>query len=90
MRDNRIGPQEIEVLGMMLANDAVTPGKLFPMTLGNGAATCNAMMYDKFHGDGYHLDLLRGEFVAQSKDFIDDGKPKPTLTPPCPPGPPPS
>jgi len=88
----RLGPDEIGVLSTMLSNNAVQPGQLFPLHHGHGATVCNAMMYDKFHGQGWNLNLLTGWFerdVAQSKDFIDGQNPKPIIQPPCPPGPPP-
>ena len=88
----RLGPDEIRVLSTMLSNNAVQPGQLFPLHHGHGAKVCNAMLYDKFHGQGWKLNLVSGWFeqdVAQSKDFIDGQNPKPIIQPPCPPGPPP-
>lgn len=82
----RIGPDEVAVLSMMLDNDSVQPGQLFPLHHGHGASVCNAMMFDKFHGRGWKLNFLTGWFekdVAQCKQTLDDTNPKPTIRPPC-------
>jgi len=87
-----IGPDEIGVLSTMLDSDSVQPGQLFPLHFGHGATVCNAMMYDKFHGKGWSLNLVTGWFerdVAHCKDSLDCQNPKPKIQPPCPQGPPP-
>ena len=70
----RIGPDEVAVLSMMLDNDSVQPGQLFPLHHGHGASVCNAMMFDKFHGHGWKLNFLTGWFekdVVQCKRYRD-------------------
>ena len=62
------------------------------LTWPSGAKYVGEWRHDKFHGQGWNLNLLTGWFerdVAQSKDSLDGQNPKPIIQPPCPPGPPP-
>jgi hypothetical protein len=61
--EEEIDRRHVEALGSMLKESSVHPGKLLSLTLGPLAAVINQMMYDKFHGHGWELDLLTGRFV---------------------------
>lgn len=54
---------DVEFFELMLKDDAVTPGQLFPRELGHNATLINQLLYDAFHGKGWNLDLVSGKFV---------------------------
>jgi hypothetical protein len=54
---------DVEFFGRMLDADGVVPGQLLPIQLGPLGTYINQLLYDKFHGHGYRLDLLTEKFV---------------------------
>ena len=54
---------DVEFFKLMLVDNAVTPGQLFPRELGHNATLINQLLYDAFHGKGWNLDLVSGKFV---------------------------
>ena len=58
-----IDRRHIQALEDLLAEGNCVPGKLIGPESGHMAWIMNAMLYDKFHGHGWKLDLLTGRFV---------------------------
>ena len=54
---------DVEFFKLMLKDNAVEPGQLFPRELGHNATLINQLLYDAFHGKGWNLDLVSGKFV---------------------------
>ena len=54
---------DVEFFKLMLKDNAVQPGQLFPCELGHNATLINQLLYDAFHGKGWNLDLVSGKFV---------------------------
>lgn len=58
-----IDRRHIDALADLLEDSNVQPGKLMGNEAGHLAWVMNQMLYDKFHGHGWKLDLLTGRFV---------------------------
>jgi len=58
-----IDRRHIKALGNILAEGQCEPGRLMGEDAGPLAYIMNQMLYDKFHGRGWELDLLTGRFV---------------------------
>ena len=58
-----IDRRHIDALADILEDSDVVPGKLMGKEAGPLAWIMNQMLYDKFHGHGWKLDLLTGRFV---------------------------
>jgi hypothetical protein len=58
-----IDRRHIKALEQILSEGECIPGKLMGGDAGPLAYIMNQMMYDKFHGHGWELDLLTGRFV---------------------------
>ena len=58
-----IARDDVEFFKLMLKDNAVEPGQLFPRELGHNATLINQLLYDAFHGKGWNLDLVSGKFV---------------------------
>ena len=58
-----IDRRHIDALADILEDSNVVPGKLMGAEAGPLAWIMNQMLYDKFHGRGWELDLLTGRFV---------------------------
>ena len=58
-----IDRRHIKALEDILKTERVEPGRLMSLNLGPLASVMNQMLYDKFHGHGWELDLLTGRFV---------------------------
>ena len=54
---------EVEALQEFLDMDNCHPGKLMDSSCSPLYWIMNQMLYDKFHGHGWELDLLAGRFV---------------------------
>lgn len=59
---------EIKVLDDLLQSDICQPGRLIDESTSPLAWIMNQMLYDKFHGHGWVLDLLAGRFVEQKEN----------------------
>jgi len=59
---------EIKVLDELLESNNCQPGKLIDARTTPLAWIMNQMLYDKFHGHGWVLDLLAGSFVKQKEN----------------------
>ena len=57
-----IDRRHIDALADLLEDSNVQPGKLMGKEAGHLAWVMNQMLYDKFHGHGWKLDLLTGRF----------------------------
>jgi hypothetical protein len=57
-----IDRRHIDALADILEDSDVVPGKLMGSEAGPLAWIMNQMLYDKFHGHGWELDLLTGRF----------------------------
>ena len=55
---------DVEFFKLMLKDNAVSPGQLFPRELGHNATLINQLLYDAFQGNGWNLNLLTGKFEA--------------------------
>jgi len=58
-----IDRRHIKALENILAEGQCEPGRLMGEDAGHLAYIMNQMLYDKFHGHGWELDLLTGRFV---------------------------
>ena len=58
-----IDRRHIKALENILAEGQCEPGRLMGEDAGPLAYIMNQMLYDKFHGHGWELDLLTGRFV---------------------------
>ena len=58
-----IDRRHIKALEQLLSEGECIPGKLMGGDSGPLAYIMNQMLYDKFHGHGWELDLLTGRFV---------------------------
>jgi len=56
---------EVEALKEFLEMDNCQPGRLMDHKCSPLYWVMNQMLYDKFHGNGWELDLLAGIFVKQ-------------------------
>lgn len=56
---------EVEALRKMLEIGNCQPGRLMDENCSVLHWVMNQMLYDKFHGHGWELDLLTGRFVKQ-------------------------
>jgi len=63
MYQEEIDRRHIKALEQLLSESQCIPGKLMGGDAGPLAYIMNQMMYDKFHGHGWELDLLTGRFV---------------------------
>ena len=59
---------EVKALAEMLELNACQPGRLLETNVSPLAWIMNQMLYDKFHGHGWVLDLLAGSFVKQKEN----------------------
>jgi len=59
-----ITKDDVEFFKLMLKDNAVSPGQLFPRELGHNATLINQLLYDAFQGNGWNLNLLTGKFEA--------------------------
>jgi len=59
-----ITKDDVEFFKLMLKDNAVSPGQLFPRELGHNATLINQLLYDYFHGNGWNLNLVTGKFEA--------------------------
>lgn len=59
---------EIKVLDDLLQSDSCQPGRLIDESTSPLAWIMNQMLYDKFHGHGWVLDLLAGRFVKHKEN----------------------
>jgi len=59
---HEIDRRHIKALEDILNEEQVEPGKLMSDDAGPLAYVMNQMLYDKFHGHGWELDLLTGRF----------------------------
>jgi len=59
---------EVNALAEMLDKNACQPGQLLESNASPLAWIMNQMLYDKFHGHGWVLDLLAGSFVKQKEN----------------------
>ena len=55
--------RHVAMLQQMLDMNACEPGFLMPFEQGHVGTIMNQMLYDKFHGHGWELNLLTGRFV---------------------------
>jgi len=55
--------KDIKALEEILKKEDVEPGRLMSDDMGYLTFIINQMLYDKFHGHGYKLDLVTGQFV---------------------------
>jgi hypothetical protein len=53
---------EVKALAEMLELNACQPGRLLETNTSPLAWIMNQMLYDKFHGNGWKLNLLTGAF----------------------------
>ncbi len=53
---------EVKALAEMLELTACQPGRLLETNVSPLAWIMNQMLYDKFHGNGWKLNLLTGAF----------------------------
>jgi hypothetical protein len=53
---------EVKALAEMLDKNACLPGRLLESNVSPLAWIMNQMLYDKFHGNGWNLNLLTGVF----------------------------
>jgi len=53
---------EVKALAEMLDKNACQPGRLLETNTSPLAWIMNQMLYDKFHGNGWKLNLLTGVF----------------------------
>ena len=53
---------EVKALAEMLELNACQPGRLLETNVSPLAWIMNQMLYDKFHGHGWKLNLLTGAF----------------------------
>jgi hypothetical protein len=53
---------EVKALAKMLELNACQPGRLLETNVSPLAWIMNEMLYDKFHGNGWKLNLLTGVF----------------------------
>ena len=53
---------EVKALAEMLERNACQPGRLLESNVSPLAWIMNQMLYDKFHGHGWNLNLLTGAF----------------------------
>jgi len=53
---------EVNALAEMLDKNACQPGQLLESNTSPLAWIMNQMLYDKFHGNGWKLNLLTGAF----------------------------
>jgi len=58
-----IDRRHIKALENILAEGKCEPGRLMGRDAGPLAYIMNQMLYDKFHGHGWELDLLTGRFI---------------------------
>ena len=58
-----IDRRHVKALENILADGKCEPGLLMGEDAGHMASIMNQMLYDKFHGHGWELDLLTGRFV---------------------------
>ena len=58
-----IDRRHIQALEEILETTQCEPGKLMSDEHGPLTYIMNQMLYDKFHGHGYELDLVTGRFV---------------------------
>ena len=58
-----INRKHVKALEEILKTERCVPGKLMSDDSGPLAYIMNQMLYDKFHGHGWELDLLTGRFV---------------------------
>lgn len=66
MTISQIARLEVAALAEFLEMDNCQPGKLLDRESSHLYWLMNQMLYDKFHGRGWELDLLTGKFVRQS------------------------
>jgi hypothetical protein len=59
---------EVKALAEMLELNACQPGRLLESNTSPLGWIMNQMLYDKFHGHGWVLDLLAGSFVKQKEN----------------------
>jgi len=59
----QIARLEVEALKEFLDMDSCHPGKLMDSNCSPLYWIMNQMLYDKFHGHGWELDLVTGKFV---------------------------
>ena len=57
-----IDRRHVKALENILAENKCEPGRLMGEDAGHLAWIMNQMLYDKFHGHGWELDLLTGRF----------------------------
>ena len=65
MTMSQIARLELAALEEFLELDSCHPGKLLDPDSSQLYWLMNQMLYDKFHGRGWELDLLTGKFVKQ-------------------------
>lgn len=65
MTYSQIARLEVEALREFLDMDNCQPGALMGPSCSPLYWIMNQMLYDKFHGHGWELDLLTGRFVKQ-------------------------
>jgi hypothetical protein len=53
---------EVKALAELLERNACRPGRLLESNVSPLAWIMNQMIYDKFHGNGWNLNLLTGVF----------------------------
>jgi len=58
-----IDRRHVKALENILAEGKCEPARLMGEDAGHLAYIMNQMLYDKFHGHGWELDLLTGRFV---------------------------
>jgi hypothetical protein len=56
---------EVAARAEVLEKENCYPGKLMDINCSPLYWVMNQMLYDKFHGHGWELDLLAGQFVKQ-------------------------
>jgi len=59
-----ITKDDVEFFKLMLKDNAVSPGQLFPRELGHNATLINQLLYDTFQGNGWNLNFITGKFEA--------------------------
>jgi len=59
-----ITKDDVEFFKLMLKDNAVSPGQLFPCELGHNATLINQLLYDTFQGNGWNLNFITGKFEA--------------------------
>ena len=62
MYHDEIDRRHVKALERILEEGECIPGKLMGLDAGPLSSVMNQMLYDKFHGHGWELDLLTGRF----------------------------